>query len=126
VSPRGQADAITEYSAGTERIIAWLRIGALLLFGLGETLPHPNHAVVAYFTTLALYSAWSAAVLVWVYRRDADQRVGSALTVVDVAAITLLVIFSGGPFSYARNAYFLIPVSVAFAFSHGSLRWPLS
>ena len=37
-------------------------------------------------------------------------------TAVDIAAITTLAALSGGPFSQARLAYFLVPVAVAFRF----------
>src|SRR5262245_2105329 len=38
------------------------------------------------------------------------------VTAVDIAAITTLAALSGGPFSQARLAYFLVPVAVAFRF----------
>lgn len=59
---------------------------------------------------------WGVAVLVWVYLRPVSARFALVSTVVDVAAITALALLSGGAFSQARLAYFLVPLAVAFRF----------
>ena len=54
--------------------------------------------------------------LAWLYIRPISERFALVATAVDIAAITTLAALSGGPFSQARLAYFLVPVAVAFRF----------
>ena len=103
-------------TASSERIVAWLRLPAIALIALGETLTHPNTDRGGFYVTLALYAGWSAATLVYVHRREADDRFALAATGVDIAAISVLAVLSGGAFSEARLAFFLVPVTVAFRF----------
>ena len=73
--------------------------------------------------------------LAWVYLRPAASGLRSSATAVDIAAISVLAVLSGGAFSHARLAFFLVPVAVAFRFrpsitarrrrrDHGRLRRP--
>jgi two-component system, NarL family, sensor kinase len=55
-------------------------------------------------------------VLAWVYLRPVSQRLALVLTGVDVVAISVLALLSGGAYSHARLAFFLVPVTVAFRF----------
>ena len=71
---------------------------------------------VFFLVMLALFSAWSAAVLAWVHLRPAGPRLALVATGVDVVAISMLAVLSGGAFSHARLAFFLVPVAVAFRF----------
>jgi two-component system NarL family sensor kinase len=105
-----------EATASSERIVAWLRVPAIGLIALGETLAHPNTDQEGFYITLGLYTAWSAATLVFVHLRAADERVALVTTGVDIAAISVLAVLSGGAFSEARLAFFLVPVTVAFRF----------
>jgi two-component system, NarL family, sensor kinase len=105
-----------EATAQAERIVAWLRFPAIALIALGQGLTHPNPYDTAFLLTLAAFSAWSAGVLAWVYLRPISQRLALATTAVDIAAITALALLSGGPFSHARLAFFIVPVAVAFRF----------
>jgi two-component system NarL family sensor kinase len=105
-----------EAAAEAERVVAWLRLPAIALLALGEGLAHPNPEQAAFAVALALFSAWSAAVLAWVYLRPAGERVALATTAVDIVAISILAILSGGAFSHARLAFFIVPVAVAFRF----------
>ena len=57
--------------------------------------------------------------LVWVYTRPVTPLFGILGTAADVAAITALVALSGGAYSQARLAYFLVPIAVAFRFRPG-------
>src|SRR5882672_12386350 len=88
----------------------------MALFLLARSIPHPNPEPGDFYVTLGLYSAWSLGALVWVSRRRYDPRFALVATALDVIFITVLAGLSGGPFSNARLAYFLIPVSVAFRF----------
>lgn len=105
-----------EATAESERVVAWLRVPAIGLLALGEGLAHPNREESGFLIALAIYSAWSAGALAWVYLRPAGSKFALLATGVDIAAITALAVLSGGPFSQARLAFFLIPVAVAFRF----------
>jgi two-component system NarL family sensor kinase len=105
-----------EATAESERVVAWLRLPAVALIALSQSLEHPNPQRTAFLVTLALFSAWSAAVLAWVHLRPAGERFALTATAVDIVAISVLAILSGGAFSHARLAFFLVPVSVAFRF----------
>lgn len=98
----------------TERLVAWLRIPAVALIGAGHGLG--NQRENGFFVALGIFAAWSACVLVWVYARPVSQRFALFATAADIVAITALVSLSGGAFSEARAAYFLVPVTVAFRF----------
>src|SRR5205807_7973226 len=54
--------------------------------------------------------------LAWVYLRPVGATTAAVLTTVDIVAITALAFFSGGPFGYAQEGYFLVPITVAFRF----------
>ena len=103
-------------AAEAERVVAWLRVPAIGLLALGEGLEHPNPHSTAFLIALVGFSAWSAGMLAWVHLRPAGERLALAATAVDVAAISVLAVLSGGAFSHARLAFFLVPVAVAFRF----------
>jgi two-component system, NarL family, sensor kinase len=103
-------------TAEAERVVAWLRLPAIALLALGEGLDHPNPHDTEFLIALVAYSAWSAGMLAWVHLRPAGERLALAATGVDIAAISVLALASGGAFSHARLAFFLVPVAVAFRF----------
>lgn len=105
-----------EAAAEAERVVAWLRLPAIALLALSQGLEHPNPQKTGFLVTLALFSAWSAGMLAWVQLRPAGPRLALAATGVDVVAISVLAVLSGGAFSHARLAFFLVPVTVAFRF----------
>jgi two-component system NarL family sensor kinase len=105
-----------EATAESERVVAWLRLPAIALIALGQGLTHPNPDETGFLITLGLFSAWSAAVLAWVHLRPAGERFALVATGVDIAAISVLAVLSGGAYSHARLAFFLVPVAVAFRF----------
>jgi two-component system NarL family sensor kinase len=107
---------VREAAAEAERVVAWLRLPAIGLIALGQGLQHPHPQERAFLVTLALYSAWSAGLLAWVHLNQAGPRLALAATAVDVVAIGVLAVLSGGAFSHARLAFFLVPVTVAFRF----------
>jgi two-component system NarL family sensor kinase len=110
----GRQERLATYLASTERVVAWIRLSALVLYALSETVPHPDHTRLAYYITLGVYAVWSVIAVVWVHRRPGDRRIGIVLPAVDITAVTALVALSGGPYSHARVGYFLIPMLVAF------------
>ena len=57
--------------------------------------------------------------LALVYLRPAQAAFALVTTGVDIAAISVLAVLSGGAFSNARLAFFLVPVAVAFRFRPG-------
>jgi two-component system, NarL family, sensor kinase len=99
-----------------ERIVAWLRLAAVGLIVAAERLPHPNPHREAFDVAAVLVSAYAVAVLVRVYFGPVSRRLTLVVTAVDVCAITLLAFLSGGAYSDARLAYFVIPMTVAFRF----------
>jgi len=97
-------------------VVAWLRLPAVALLALGEGLEHPHPQKTAFLVTLALYSAWSAGVLAWTHLRRTGPRAAVATTAVDIGALSMLAVLSGGAFSHARLGFFIVPVTVAFRF----------
>ncbi len=81
-----------------------------------RTIPHPNPEPEDFYFAVASVAGYAVAALVWVYLCRVTIRFILGATVLDVAAITVLVAFSGGAFSQARLAYLLVPVTVAFRF----------
>jgi two-component system NarL family sensor kinase len=107
---------VGDATAESERTVAWLRLPAIVLIALGQGLAHPNPEQTGFLVALVLFSAWSASVLAWVYLRPATQELALVTTGIDIAAISVLAVLSGGAFSNARLAFFLVPVAVAFRF----------
>jgi two-component system NarL family sensor kinase len=103
-----------EAAGEAERAVAWLRLPAIALFASGEALDAPNPDHSAFLVALAVFSAWSVGMLTWVHLRPVGERLALGATGIDVAAISTLAVFSGGAFSHARLAFFLVPVTAAF------------
>jgi two-component system, NarL family, sensor kinase len=99
-----------------EQRIAWLRLAAVPLIAASVSLPHPNPHKAAFFIAVTVVGAYAVVALAWAYLRPATPEAVLVATALDVAAITVLASLSGGAFSQARLAYFLIPVAVAFRF----------
>jgi two-component system, NarL family, sensor kinase len=114
-SPTAPASS-REAAAEAERVVAWLRLPAIALLALGQGLAHPNPEETAFLIALVTFSAWSAGVLAWVHLRPAGERLALVATGIDIAAISVLAVLSGGAFSHARLAFFVVPVAVAFRF----------
>ena len=108
----GLADAASE----AEQRIAWLRLAAVPLITASATLPYPHPEKDAFFVAASVVAAYALAALAWAYLRPATRRFVFVATALDVTAISVLARLSGGAFSQARLAYFLIPVAVAFRF----------
>ena len=53
------AASTREAAAEGERVVAWLRLPAIVLLALGEGLAHPNPEKTAFAIALILFSAWS-------------------------------------------------------------------
>jgi two-component system, NarL family, sensor kinase len=106
----------TVAAAEAERVVAWLRLPAIALLALSQGLEHPNPEEAGFLVMLAIYSAWSAAVLAWVHLRAFGPRLAIAATGVDIVALSVLAVLSGGGFSHARLGFFIVPVTVAFRF----------
>jgi len=115
--------SVVTYSVEAERLVAWLRLPAILLIAAGEHLNNPDDPVwypspehVSFFVALLAYLALSVVALAVVYMRPVSPRSVLATATFDIAAITALTVTSGGPFSESRLAYFIIPVVAAFRF----------
>lgn len=102
--------------AAAERRVAWLRIAAVgLIFG-ADRLPHPDANEGVFEVAAAAVLAYALVALALAYRVRISRRLSLGATALDVLSITVLAYLSGGPFSDARLAYFVIPISVAFRF----------
>jgi two-component system NarL family sensor kinase len=100
----------------TERLVAWLRIPAIGLIAAGHGLAHPDPNDTAFFAAIAVFGLWSVAVLAYVHLREVTLAFSVVAIAVDVAAVTTLAVLSGGAFSQARLAYFIVPIAIAFRF----------
>jgi two-component system NarL family sensor kinase len=105
-------------TAETERIVGWLRFPAigLLAVGQGISRPDPTGVDSGFFVALGVFTVWSVVAFLLAERRLIGPRFPLFATGVDIAMITALAWLSGGAFSSARLAYFLVPVAVAFRF----------
>lgn len=110
--PASSGEAIAE----AERAVAWLRLPAIGLIAVGASLDHPDPERTWFLVTLAVFSAWSVGTLAYVHVRPAGERFALVATAIDIAAIGMLAVLSGGAYSHARLAFFLVPVAVAFRF----------
>jgi len=119
-APRSRpAEIMPAALAEVERRIGWLRILAIPLIVAAETLPHPREERTTFLIAVAVVSVYAVLMLIWVYTRPVTPLFGILGTAADVAAITALVALSGGAYSQARLAYFLVPIAVAFRFRPG-------
>ena len=89
---------------------------AVGLFAGAERLPPPGDHDVAFFIVLAAYAVWSVIRLVLVRQRPSPPRDGLIASAIDIVAITVLSMLSGGAFSLTRFGYFMVPVTVAFRY----------
>jgi two-component system NarL family sensor kinase len=99
-----------------ERGVAWLRIAAVVLIVSAEALPHPNPTRSSFQIAAAIVFVYALVALGWTYLGPLSRKTTLALTAADVVAISVLAFLSGGAFSEARLAFFLVPFAVAFRF----------
>lgn len=99
-----------------ERRVGWLRLPTVALAAGAAALPGTDVSAAGFAVGVAAALAYSAFALLWVYTRRVTARFSMIATICDVAAITVLVGVSGGPFSDARWAFFLVPIVVSFRF----------
>jgi two-component system NarL family sensor kinase len=109
---RLERESLTE----TERRVAWLRLAAVPVIAAGQQLPRPEPLTAEFLVAIGLLCGYSVAALVWVYRRPVTRPFSIAVTALDLAAITAAVEFGGGVFSQVHDAFFLLPIAVAFRF----------
>ncbi len=102
--------------SAAERGVAWLRIAAVVLIVAAETLPHPNPTRSSFRVAATVVFVYALAALGWAYWGSVSRRTVLILTTVDVVAISVLAFLSGGAYSEARLAFFLIPFTVAVRF----------
>lgn len=101
----------------TERRVAWLRLGAVPILAVGESLPHPDPETAGFFVAFGVFIAFSIVALVWVHTHAVGHRFALATTAVDIVLLTTLALLSGGAFSPARLAFFMVPLMAAFRFT---------
>jgi len=89
--PAWSGDATAE----AERAVAWLRLPAVALIAVGESIA-PNEERAWFLVMLALFAAWSAGVLAYVHLRSVGDRFAIVATAIDIVAIGVLAVLSGG------------------------------
>jgi two-component system NarL family sensor kinase len=109
---RLERESLTE----TERRVAWLRLAAVPVIAAGQQLPSPEPLTGEFLVTIGLFCAYSIGALVWVYQLPVTRRFAIVVTAFDLAGITAAVEFGGGVFSQVHDAFFLLPIAVAFRF----------
>jgi two-component system NarL family sensor kinase len=107
-----ERESLTE----TERRVGWLRLAAVPVIAAGQQLPSPEPLTGEFLLAIGLFCLYSLGALVWVYRLPVTRRFSIAVTALDVAGITAAVEFGGGVFSPVHDAFFLLPIAVAFRF----------
>jgi two-component system NarL family sensor kinase len=107
-----ERESLTE----TERRVAWLRLAAVPVIAAGQQLPNPEPLTPEFLVAIALLSAYSLGALVWAYQLPVTRRFSLAVTALDLVGITAAVLFAGGVFAPVHDAFFLIPIAVAFRF----------
>ena len=115
----------TDLVSAAERSVAWLRLAAIALIVAAETLPHPNPNRSSFHIAAAVVFVYAIAAVAWAYRGPVTRRTVLAFTAVDVVAISVLAFLSGGAYSEARLAYFLIPIAVCGSVTSISSKIPL-
>jgi two-component system NarL family sensor kinase len=109
---RLESESLTE----TERRVAWLRLAAVPVIAAGHLLPNPEPLTGEFLVTIGLFGVYSLGALVWVYELPVSRRFSIAVTALDLAGITAAVEFGGGVFSQVHDAFFLLPIALAFRF----------
>jgi two-component system NarL family sensor kinase len=109
---RLERESLTE----TERRVAWLRLAAVPVIAAGQQLPSPEPLTAEFLAAIGLLGFYSIAALLWVYQLPVTRRFSIAVTALDLACITAAVEFGGGVFSQVHDAFFLLPIAVAFRF----------
>jgi two-component system NarL family sensor kinase len=97
-----------------EGLLAVVRLAALPVVLIGERLvPYP-HAGARLFVPIFVVAAAYAALAAWrAWRRTREEGVPAWQLTLDVMLLCALVYSSGGPFSEARYAFFVVPVAAA-------------
>jgi two-component system NarL family sensor kinase len=103
--------------ARTEVLLAVIRLAALPVVLIGERLvPYP-HAGARLFVPIFVLAAAYAALAAWrawrAWRRTGEDGVPAWQLTLDVLFLCALAYSSGGPFSEARYAFFVVPVAAA-------------
>ncbi|MDQ2968314.1 MAG: ATP-binding protein [Actinomycetota bacterium] len=109
---RLERESLTE----TERRVAWLRLAAVPVIAAGQQLPSREPLTAEFLVTIGVFCLYSLGALVWVYRLPVTRRFALAVTALDLVGITAAVAFGGGVFSQVHDAFFLLPIAVAFRF----------
>ncbi len=98
----------------TEQLLAVIRLVALPVVLIGErAVPYPETGADLFVPTFALATVYALVAAWQAWRRPDDDGVPAWRLAVDVAILSALVYTSGGPFSEARFAFFVVPVAAA-------------
>ena len=98
----------------TRALLAAIRVAALPVVLIGERLvAHPQTGASLFLPVFLIAAAYAAATAWWAWRRPGEDGVPAWQLVPDLLLLCALAYTSGGPFSEARYAFFVIPVAAA-------------
>jgi two-component system, NarL family, sensor kinase len=99
---------------GAAALLAVIRLAALPVVLIGERLvPHSEVAARLFFPIFVLAAAYAVLAAWWAWQRIGENGVPTWQLALDVTFLCALVYTSGGPYSEARFAYFVVPVAAA-------------
>lgn len=95
-------------------LLAVIRLAALPVVLIGERLvDYPQGETSLFLAIFGLAAVYAALAAWWAWRRAGDNGVPTWQLILDVTFLCAFVYTSGGPFSEARYAFFVVPVAAA-------------
>ena len=99
---------------GTQALLAIIRLAALPVVLVGERLvEHPQDRADIFLPIYGLAVAYAVATAWRAWRHPAEEAVPAWQLTVDLLLLCALAYTSGGPFSQARSAFFIVPIAAA-------------
>ena len=104
----------TGRALGTQALLAIIRLAALPVVLAGERLVVDPQPATGFFLPVFVIAVAYAAASAWrAWRRPVEEAVPAWQLTLDVALLCALAYTSGGPFSQARSAFFVVPIAAA-------------
>ena len=98
----------------TQVLLAIIRLAALPVVLLGERLvDHPQDGDDLFLPVFGVAVAYAVATAWWAWRRVDGEAVPAWQLTLDILLLCALAYTSGGPFSQARDGFFVIPIAAA-------------
>ena len=98
----------------TPALLAIIRLAALPVVLIGERLvAHPQDRAALFDPLFLLAAAYAVATAWWAWRRSGQEAIPAWQLTVDILLLCALAYTSGGPFSQARDGFFIVPIAAA-------------